>query len=103
MPDRKAQPKENREYWLRIREWALGAGSDGCTMVPDTHLECCWEHDKHWGGTDIDGNPISRAETNRLFRECIQNRSKFGRFSPMSWWRWVGVWIGTGWEKVSGK
>lgn len=81
-------------YWQRLKEWAL-PHSDGCTGVPDFHVECCWEHDYHFRkGTTLDGEPITFAEANAEFRRCIQSRSRLGRFSPMSWWRWVGVTVG---------
>lgn len=83
------------EYWTRIRARAKELGSDGCTKAKDWHVECCYEHDIHWRtGKTLDGDPITTAEANARFRECIQNRSRLGRFSHMSWVRWVGVSIG---------
>lgn len=82
---------EEKDYWGRLREWA-GLHSDGCTGVPDFHVECCWEHDYHFRyGKTLDGEPITFEEANTQFRRCIQSRSRFGRLSPMSWWRWLGV------------
>jgi hypothetical protein len=81
-------------YWERVKKWAL-PNSDGCTGVKDIYVECCWEHDYHFRYAEtLDGTPISFEEANKQFRKCIQSRSKLGRFSPLSWWRWVGVSLG---------
>lgn len=79
-------------HWERVRQRAAELNSDGCTWVADFFLDCCLEHDiAYRTGCDVDGNPTTRAETDARFRRCIQSRSKLGRFSPMSWWRWAGV------------
>lgn len=88
-------------YWQAITDEAKRRGSDGCTVVKDFHQVCCYEHDIHWNGTRLDGTPISRAQANREFRQCIQSRSKLGRFSPLSWLRWVGVSAWSAIEKVA--
>ena len=83
------------EYWDRIRQRAEELHSDGCTGVPEFYHDCCLEHDIHCRtGETLDGTPITRKEADAQFRRCIQNRSMFGCFSPLSWWRWVGVRIG---------
>lgn len=66
--------------------------SDGCSVVPDFYKSCCIYHD-FWYAThiDFDLTPISRAEADKRFRKCIQSKSVFGFFSPMSWWRYAGV------------
>ena len=73
-------------------------------------VECCFEHDLgYFYGRDpreayrlgrerldpwVDAPPITRGEVDRRFRVCLQNRSRAGRWSPMSAWRWLGVRIG---------
>jgi hypothetical protein len=80
-----------QSYWERVKEWAA-ANSDGCTGVKDIHVHCCWEHDYHFRhARTLDGEPITFDETNLEFRKCIQAASKLGRFSPLSWIRWLGV------------
>ena len=74
-------------YWWIIKKVAQDLGSDGCTGVPEFHQECCLEHDVHWRtGLTVLGQPITDRQANRRFRQCIQSRSRFGRFSPMAWW-----------------
>mgnify|MGYP003524634728 CR=1 FL=1 len=87
---------KDEEYWVRVQDRAIELKSDGCTGVPDFHLKCCLEHDAHYRlHCDMDGNPITKSEADKQFRLCIQQESKLGRFSPMSWWRWLGVkWFG---------
>lgn len=84
--------------WRRVTEDDLkviaeAIQTDGCTGVADFYLCACILHD-YWyrTGVDLDGvTPITRAEADRRFRRIIQQRSVFGRLSPMSWWRWAGV------------
>lgn len=81
-----------RDYWSEVHKMAQRLHSDGCSHVTSAYLECCEEHDIHYRtGQTLLGEPISREEADRLFRECMQHRSIFKVFSPMSWWRWVGV------------
>lgn len=83
---------DGETYWQRVRLIAKGLGSDGCTGVGEFYRDCCLEHDIHYRtGCRIDGTPISRAEADARFRECIQARSPWGKLSPMSWWRWAAV------------
>lgn len=78
--------------WLKVKHWAGVNKSDGCTGVADFYIECCWYHDKlYQTGLDFNNQPVTRAEADRRFRLCMQSRSKLGRFSPMSWWRFSGV------------
>ena len=79
--------------WDRIRQLAAALKSDGCTVVTEAFLDCCLLHDiLYKTGIDPDtGQPVSRAEADRTFRDCMQSRSRLGRFSPMSWWRYLGV------------
>jgi hypothetical protein len=91
-------PGERDPYWFIVREVARRMESDGCTGVADFHCDACYEHDIHWRtGKTITGLPLTTAQANRRFRKVIQSRSTFGRFSPMSWWRWLGVTIGAQW------
>ena len=88
------------EYWMAIHEWAEELKSDGCSYVIDFRRPTCLEHDCHWrSGHTLFGDPISKWEANVCFRESIQQRSKFGRFSPMAWGRFVGVSIGAIFKK----
>lgn len=66
--------------------------SDGCTGVADFFRDCCVVHDLGYRyGIDAYGNAVTRSQIDRNFRECMMKRSRFGRFSPMAWWRWAGV------------
>lgn len=86
---------KDEQYWNRVRKWATEAGSDGCTLVTQLYQDCCFEHDHAYRtGTDLAGNKVSRSEADATFRRCIQSRSKLGKFSPISWVRWIGVRIG---------
>lgn len=76
----------------RIVELGKAICSDGCTKIPDFHLDCCIVHDLGYEyGIDPWGNAIDRADVDANFRTCMQAESPLGRFDPMSWWRWAGV------------
>ncbi len=60
--------------------------TDHCSGVAEWYADCCREHDFNYR-TKI----VSRAEADRRFRQCMQSKSKLGRFSPVSWVRWSGV------------
>lgn len=96
-------PPDDRVYWDAIVANAKGRGSDGCTLVGEHHQECCFEHDINWSGTTLEGDPISKEEANLRFKACIQSRSIFGRFSPMSYWRFFGVTLGAWFVKLLGR
>ena len=104
-------------YWDWIKEEARRIKSDGCSNVPDFHVDACWEHDlsywyakcprsayKHycdgvglyWSVADS----LSRGEADAQFRRRHQERSVFGKGSPMALWRWAGVRLG-GWKPWS--
>lgn len=85
----------NSEYWDHVRFVATQLHSDGCTGVPEFYRDACLEHDIHWrtGRTTFD-DTITTAEANTRFRRVIQSRSRLGRCSPLSWWRYAGVTIG---------
>jgi hypothetical protein len=88
-------PPEASDYWRQVRFVANRLQSDGCTGVADIYLDACLEHDIHWRlGTTIYSVPITTAQANRRFRKVIQSRSRLGRFSPISWVRFLGVTIG---------
>ncbi len=81
---------------MTYREWvedtAASLGSDGCTGVLGNYRWCCMEHDIFCRtATQRDGTPITREQANKRFRSCIQRHSPFGFWSPMAWWRWLGV------------
>lgn len=108
-------------YWDWVREEAAKIKSDGCSGVPDFYLEACLQHDlayfyaknprsayTYWLKMDssegnaywnnIEGNtywkladPMFQSEADAQFRKAIQKRSRLGVFSPMSWWRWLGL------------
>lgn len=94
-------------YIKWVIEQAKLVGSDGCTVVADIYLPCCYEHDLgyHYGkdprqafryGWDRAAF-ISRGEVDKRFRECIQAGSPVGKWSPVSYIRWLGVRIGGWW------
>ena len=93
--------KKDEAYWEQVRAVADEIESDGCSKVPDFYGIACAEHDIHYRlHHRLDGSPITKAEADWEFRQAIQSHSKLGRFSPMSWWRWLGVkWFGQkAWE-----
>lgn len=94
-----------------VREEADLIRSDGCTLVSEMFHQACLEHDcGYFFGKDprdayhlylkddqdywTNAKPISRGEVDKRFRNSIQAKSKFGRFSPVGWTRWIGVRIG---------
>jgi hypothetical protein len=96
-------------YWNFIRSESELIGSDGCSCVSGVNVDCCREHDlayklardprdayKHFRiGRHVDSweaaLPIDRYTADKRFRQCHMNRSAFGKWSPMAWWRWAGV------------
>ncbi len=79
-------------YREELEAWALAAGSDGCTAVPDFFRVCCLEHDHAYvTGATLRGVPVTKMEADMRFRDCIQRHSSFRWLSPMSWWRWFAV------------
>ena len=82
----------DKHYWDRVRKAALAIESDGCTGVPDFHVDCCFEHDiAYVSGHTVDLERRTKWQADRDFRHCLQARSRWGVFSPMSWWRWIAV------------
>lgn len=79
-------------YEEQLEAWAKEAGSDGCSHVPDFYRMCCLEHDHSYSlGTTLRGVPVTKAQADQRFRDCIQARSSLRFLSPMSWWRWASV------------
>ena len=82
----------NAHYWDLVYAKAAELNSDGCSYVTEAFHQCCLEHDAAYRtGKTIYGKPITRAQADQRFRECMQMRSRFGKLSPMAWWRWAGV------------
>jgi hypothetical protein len=79
--------------WELIRTLAADLQSDGCTGVKDFYQDSCLYHDVlcRTGVDPFTGEPITAADADYALRRSIQDRSRFGRFSPMSWIRWIGV------------
>ena len=66
--------------------------SDGCTGVPDFYKEECIKHDFYYRTHhNFAGKLITKEEADKLFLVGIQSKSKFGKFSPMALWRYLGV------------
>lgn len=82
----------DEKYWVLVRGRARELKSDGCTGVKDVYVDCCYEHDIPYRTcADLEGNPTTKKQDDARFRECYQEHSLFGKFSPMSYWRWFGV------------
>lgn len=94
---RSDDPDTNAAYLAWLRAWA-SQHSDGCTGVLDIHVDCCYQHDFCYH-THLDpfsvfqGHPvaITRVAADHMFRGCNEGEDVLGRFSPLAWWRWVGV------------
>lgn len=94
-----------KAFWRWIRVEAKRICSDGCSKVPDFYIECCWLHDLCYrlkvdpfrayalytqgvaGYWDL-APEIDQRTADKYLRDCIQKRSWFGKWSPMSWWRY---------------
>jgi len=102
---------QNPNYLTWIHAQAAEINADGCTGVTGFKLECCEQHDvEGYYGKDAhdayrlhksgsawpwsEAKPITFEQWNAKFRRCLQARSKLGRYSPMAWWRWIGVRVG---------
>ena len=88
-----------------IRKEAVGICSDKCTKSLDMYADCCRLHDlcywyakdpfkafELWQAGEVNywhlAPSINQAQADLILRNCIQSKSWFGRFSPMSWWRY---------------
>lgn len=85
--------KSDTEYWNKVEQRAKELHTDGCTRVTDTFIECCWEHDVAYrDGKTVEGIIVPNTKVADLaFRKCMQNRSRVGVLSPVSWIRWIGL------------
>ena len=92
-------------YWRAVQKRANQIRADGCSFVNRLYRVrrepsrlCCLQHDvEYHDGTTVEGHPLTRSQADRRFRRCIQEWSKLGRWSPLSWVRWLGVRAG-GWR-----
>jgi hypothetical protein len=93
-------PQTNEKYWKAVRKRAKELKSDGCSgPALEVYQDCCFEHDVHYRDHAALGliydewhpliHSITRKWADKRFRQCMQSRSKLGRFSPMAWWRWT--------------
>ena len=95
-------------YWSFVRQEAKRVNSDGCTLVSELFHDACLQHDLgyHYGKdprsayafylADIPdywdhARAVNRGCVDKQFRECIQQKSKLGHWSPLAWIRWSGV------------
>jgi hypothetical protein len=95
----------DRIYWSDVRSRAQELKADGCSGVPDWMVWTCLEHDVHYRThKTLNGTPITKTTSDYVFRVRIQQGSALGRFSPVSWWRWLGVkYLGKkAWEEFNG-
>ena len=52
-------------------------------------MQACYEHDCHYRThKTIFGSPITKAQADYILKRRIQQRSLFGNYSPMAYWRW---------------
>lgn len=87
-----AETAWHRRYWVNVKEEAAILGADGCTGVPDWYGWTCLEHDIHYRTHQFTcGCPIDREQADYILRVRIQQASPLGKFSPVSWVRWLGV------------
>lgn len=89
-------------YWRKVRVIADLLGSDGCSGVPEFYHDACLEHDIHYRTHRfIQSGEVDKATADYIFRRRIQQRSRLGRLSPVSWWRWWAVkrWGGKAWSR----
>ena len=80
-------------YREELEAWGKTVGSDGCSS-PALQLFylCCLEHDfAYVHATTFRGVPVTKAQADQRFRDCIQRHSTFRWLSPMSWWRYWAV------------
>ena len=89
--------------WQKVRDQAAALGSDGCSgPTVEWYRDCCLQHDIIYRtGRDEEGQPVSRREADARFRRCMQQQSRLGRYSPVSWWRWLAV-RALGWQFYEG-
>lgn len=79
-------------YHDELEALATSIGSDGCTHALQVRVECCWEHD--WAyvtGTTPRGEPLTKAQADQRFRDCLCAHSPLRWLSPWAWVRWLAV------------
>lgn len=81
-------PCDDVGWWDTLTQKALAINADGCTKVTQAFKPCCFLHDLLWSQAR---NEDEFKTADQLFRRCIQQRSRLGRFSPLSHIRYVGV------------
>jgi hypothetical protein len=66
--------------------------SDGCTIVSELYHECCVVHDLGYQfAIDPWGRQVTKGQIDTAYRQCMEQRSKLGRYNPISWMRYLGV------------
>lgn len=104
-------------FWPWVESEAGLIEADGCSKVSGAFRKCCLRHDlEYFWGKDasdayrlyIAGEPeywfnakaVTKGTADANFRRCMQSQSRFGFFSPVAFYRWLGVKLGaTGaWE-----
>lgn len=80
-------------YHDELKALAESIGSDGCSgPALQVHVECCWCHDLAYATAKTPrGVPITKAQADQQFRDCLQAHSSLRWLSPLSWWRWLAV------------
>ena len=99
--ERSKREEQTKLYWRLVRTMARDVyRSDGGSGEPDFRVDSCLEHDlffrsgRRWavhGGELMAFEIVTRDWANERFRYVNQRMSYFGRWSPMAWWRWLGV------------
>src|SRR3990167_2261901 len=102
-----SNPKYKLFYNWAESEAAL-IESDGCSKVTGAYKNCCFVHDLSYyyakdpinayklylqGELDPwrEARAIDQKEADKDLRRCMQSQSKFGWWSPMAGWRWLGL------------
>jgi len=77
-------------YRQKVLAEALTIKADGCSGVPDFFLIVCLEHDSLYARhRDLfTGLPVTQEQADLFLKWGIQYHSRFGRWSPMAWWRY---------------
>lgn len=80
-------------YAEEVKALAESLGSDGCSAPAlQVYVTCCHVHDIGYAlGVSPRGVPITKAQADQRFRDCLQAHSSLRWLSPLSWWRWVAV------------
>ena len=92
---------DDPSFWEEVEWTAAVLKANGCSGVPEFYHQACLLHDCYYRlGVDFTYQSITRREADSRFNWAIRARSRFGRMSPMAWWRWVGVRLfgGSSWD-----